>query len=69
MKITVEKISLHQGSLWLGVKIHGPQGSWVKFAVAEVPLKDIDVKTFTAMVQHRREIDWPGATDNLEPMF
>jgi hypothetical protein len=69
VKITVDKISLHQGSLWLGVKIYGPQDSWLKFSVLELPIKDIDLQTFSAMVSARHEIEWPGATDNLEPMF
>lgn len=57
IEVTVDTVSLTSGSLHLGCVVKGPEGSWVRFAVATVPLSLFDYATIQSIVQeHDREV-------------
>lgn len=40
--VAVDTVNLSSGSLVLGCVVKGPEGCWVRFAIAEVPLDLFD---------------------------
>lgn len=65
MRVEPNQIAVTDGVLHVGVNIHGPQGSWLKFAHLEIPLEDISERDFKAMTIWRVEHDWtPTALDD-----
>jgi len=68
MKITVDSASVSSGSLHLGCLITGPEGSWVRFVQAEVPLRLLPLELATLLVQEW-VMDDQAAEESTAPLF
>jgi len=68
MKITVDQATVSSGSLHLGCVVTGPEGSWVRFIQAEVPLRLLPLELATLLVQEW-VMDSDVERENEEPLF
>jgi hypothetical protein len=67
IEVTIDTITAHRGSLWLGLQVWGPKRSWVRFARVEVPLRTLDLQTFQVVLD---EWDKVGPDSQpAEPLF
>ena len=68
MKITVDSAAVSSGSLHLGCVITGPEGRWMKFVQAEVPLRLLPLELATLLVQEW-VMDSDVERENEEALF
>lgn len=52
MKVRVDTINSSPSSLFLGVQIHGPRDSWLRFAEIEIPFSQIPWETVWQIREH-----------------
>lgn len=68
MKITVDSASVSSGSLHLGCVVSGPEGAWIRFVQAEVPLRLLPLELATLLVQEW-VMDDQAAEESTAPLF
>lgn len=68
MKITVDSAAVSSGSLHLGCVVTGPEGAWLKFVQAEVPLRLLPLELATLLVQEW-VMDSDVERETEEPLF
>lgn len=72
MKIRVDSAVVLSGSLQLGCVVEGPDGAWLRFVQAEVPLRLLPLELATVLVQQwvlqerDLELDTPLPIDSVD---
>jgi len=56
--IACDTVRLTSSSLQFGCVVRGPKGSWVRFAVLDVPLDLIEDELLLTLATSRREPPW-----------
>lgn len=54
MKLRLEKITSTHSGLVMGVQIHGPKDSWIRFGLLEVPWSCVDENLLDAFYVWRQ---------------
>lgn len=69
MKATITSTTYHSSALHLGLVIHGPENSWVRFAQVSVEAKDVSVEDLALFARAVVEAHLEERDNKDEPLF